>query len=217
MILRRGNLELQLIINSKTEYIDVFLKSPRSTRMTSFENGQFHRNQQWVGGEVKYDFNFNFILKVPKNMDLEVSTVNNGNVTVSNMASEDIVANNVNGNVALKNIAESRTNARTVNGKITVNYLGNPHKDSEFSTINGDITVSYQKSLSAKLYFKSMQGEFYSDFDVKPIANFQPIKSESSASKTRFKLDNSTAVQVGDGEIEHKFNTLNGDVYVKKS
>jgi hypothetical protein len=67
------------------------------------------------------------------------------------------------------------------------------------------------------LLFRSMQGEFYTDFEVKPITNSQPVKSESKSSKMIFKLENATAVQVGSGEVEYKFNTLNGDVYVKKS
>jgi hypothetical protein len=212
----KGKSELKLVVNAKSEYIDVFIESPQSTRTTRFENGKFHKNQNWVG-DTKYSFNFDFVLKVPKNMNLEVSTINDGNVIVSNMNSESIEANNVNGQVTLENIAKAKTNARTINGKITASFSGNPNKNSSFSTINGDINIILQKSLSAKLLFRSMQGDFYTDFDVKPITNFQPVKSETKSSKIILKLENATAVQVGSGEVEYKFNTLNGDVYVKKS
>ncbi|MFT5618773.1 MAG: hypothetical protein ACI85I_002008 [Arenicella sp.] len=212
----KGKSELELMVNAKSEYIDIFIKSPQSTRTTRFEDGKFHKEQHWVG-DTKYSFNFDFVLKVPKNMNLEVSTINDGNVVISNMNSEYIEANNVNGQVTLENIAKARTNARTINGKITASFSGNPDKDSSFSTINGDINITLKKSLSAKLLFRSMQGEFYTDFEVKPITNSQPVKSESKSSKMIFKLENATAVQVGSGEVEYKFNTLNGDVYVKKS
>jgi DUF4097 and DUF4098 domain-containing protein YvlB len=124
--------------------------------------------------------------------------------------------NNVNEQIEIKN-ARGTTYAHTVNGNVSVTYLNNPPEASSYYTINGDINVNYQSDLSADLQFKSMNGDFYTDF---PAAQLLPAsvtkEKEKKGDGYVFKLNTSTAVRFGKGGKTFKFETLNGNVYIKK-
>ncbi|MGC4022341.1 MAG: hypothetical protein QM734_10520 [Cyclobacteriaceae bacterium] len=51
-----------------------------------------------------YDYVFNFVVKVPAGINVEVSTVNDGNVSVENVKGA-VKANNVNGAIRLSSLA----------------------------------------------------------------------------------------------------------------
>ena len=148
-------------------------------------------------------------------MNLHISTVNDGVILVNNVTGI-IHVNNVNGEISIKN-ANNTTYAHTVNGDVNVNYTGNPIEESSYYTINGDIHISYQPDLSADLQFKSMHGDFYTDF---PGAALLPpsvtIKQEKKDGSIVYKLNAYTTVRFGKGGRNFKFETLNGNVYIKK-
>jgi DUF4097 and DUF4098 domain-containing protein YvlB len=124
--------------------------------------------------------------------------------------------NNVNDGIIISN-AKGKTRAHTVNGDVTVSYVKNPPEESSYYTINGDIKVNYQPDLSADCEFKSMNGEFFTDF---PAARILPSSvkkvEEKKGDATVYKLNSSTAVRFGNGGRTFKFETLNGNVYIKK-
>ncbi len=148
-------------------------------------------------------------------MNLNVSTIKNGHVTVENVSGAKIRAHNVNGPVALSNV-KGTTDAVTVNGNVDVKYLANPAGASSYKTINGTINVSYQSNLSADLQFKSMHGDLYTDFDNVILPANLTKNQENRGNGTVYKLSKVTAVRVGSGGALFKFETLNGSVYIKK-
>lgn len=105
-----------------------------------------------------------------------------------------------------------------MNGAVNVSYLVNPPAASVYHTINGDITVKYQNGLNADLYFKSMNGKYYTDFDhVEPISNTLEKNTENKSNSTVYKISKGNAVRIGSGGKQFNFETLNGNVYIRKS
>ena len=154
-------------------------------------------------------------MKVPYGTNLHISTVNDGVITVENV-SGTLNISNVNEDISVKN-AKGTTVAHTVNGNVSVNYLSNPPEASTYHTINGDIRVIYQPDFSADLTFKSMHGDFFTDFtEAKMLpattTKFQDLKGN----KAVYKLNTITTVRFGKGGKTFKFETLNGNVYIKK-
>ncbi|WP_396590674.1 DUF4097 family beta strand repeat-containing protein [Allomuricauda sp. R78024] len=164
--------------------------------------------------EPQYEHNLNFNLKVPNSINIDVSTVNNGEVLVKNTKGEMVIAENINGGITLTNIT-GKTKVDCINGGVNISYADNPKSPSRYYSLNGDINISYQKALSANISFKSMNGEMYTDFDI----NKQFMKADKEAdnkNRAKYKYEAKPIVQIGDGQVDFEFETLNGNVFIKK-
>jgi hypothetical protein len=196
-----------LVIETKGDTVDVFL-----TGICGCNRNKNH-NHNWHLCDFK--FNYDFKVKVPRKANINVSTVNNGNVEVQNIEG-DVVAKNVNGGITVGNISGS-AKVHTINGNVEVRHVKNPLKKSSYYSLNGDVNVYYNPDLSAEMHFKSFQGEMYSDFDntemLPPVLTTSKTKNKNN---TTYKIDNVMAIKVGKGGIVLSFETFNGDVYVRK-
>jgi len=113
--------------------------------------------------DKEYDHEMNFTIKVPKSINLHVSTINDGDVVVENM-NKFVLADNINGSIHLSNISGT-TNASTINGDVDLTYVGNPPGDSRYYSLNGDINANFKKGLAADLSFESFNGELFMNVD----------------------------------------------------
>ena len=207
--LETGKKEFRLAFDERTDTIMVYIAEPYDSRP--------HRNWQYNDdlSEIGYQYSVDFTVKVPFGMNLHISTVNDGIISVNNV-SGTLHINNVNEEIIIKN-ATGTTFAHTVNGDVSVNYITNPPDESSYYTINGNIRVTYQPDLSADLHFKSMNGDFYTDFPEVQLlpASVTKVK-EKKGDGFVYKLNTTTAVRMGKGGKTFKFETLNGNVYIKK-
>lgn len=164
--------------------------------------------------EPDYQHKLSFKVKVPQGVNLNVSTVNDGDIYVSNTSGNFIKVNNVNGGIDLKNV-EGKTNLHCINGEVNVSYASNPSENSKYYSLNGDINITYQNALSADVSFKSMNGELFTDFDVER-QYVRTKKEDSEKRKGKFKYQSTPVVQIGKGGLQLDFETLNGNVFIKK-
>lgn len=211
--LAKAKQEAQMKFQQSGDSIIVYYPSQRQdccNEKASWSSSSNQRNS-WE----EYDYNFDFKVKVPKNINLYLTTINRGDIKVSNVEGQ-IAVSNVNGGLTLDKIT-GITSAKTINGKIVATYASNPPESSEYKTLNGTITVNYQENLSADLTFKSMHGEFYTDFQVAEYLNNQvEKKEESKGDSKKYKVSSRPGIRIGKGGIKHGFETLNGDIYIKQ-
>lgn len=159
-----------------------------------------------------YDYVFNFTVKVPSGINVEVSTVNDGNVSVENVKG-NVKADNVNGAIHLVALA-GRTYASTINGDVDVDYTKNPNQDSRYYSLNGDINANFVKGLGATLAFKSFNGALYTNV---PQMEGMPATIEKEASDKGVNLKiGRNRFKIGNGGALLDFETFNGDVIVKE-
>lgn len=204
--LETGKKEFQLGFGQSGDSIVAYIAQPFDSR----PNRNMNRNI-----DIDYNYKVNYTVKVPYDLNLKISTVNNGFITVKDVSGE-IIVNNVNDGISISN-AKSATKAHTVNGDITINYLRNPTEACSYHTINGNIKVTYQPDLSADLQFKSMHGEFFTDFpEVETLPAVATKKQENNGGRMVYKLDRVNTIRFGRGGKLFKFETLNGNVYIKK-
>lgn len=205
-LLEEGKKEFTLAFDNRSDSIIAYISSPLDSRP---------RKNRYQNNEIEYEFNVDFTVKVPYGMNLNISTINNGNVAVNNVSGQ-LNVNNVNEGIEIKN-AKSKTNAHTVNGDVSVSYLVNPPDESSYYTINGDINVRYQPDLSADLQFKSMNGEMFTDFPSVQLLPAAVNKAgEKKGSGIIYKLTSTTSVRFGKGGKIFRFETINGNVYIRK-
>jgi hypothetical protein len=207
--LEAGKNEFKLVFDQNSDSVIVYIADPYDSRPHS------HDRRGWNEREIKYDFKLEFTVKVPSNINIVVSTINDGNVLVKDV-SGFLDVNNINGAIAIKN-ARGTTHASTINGDLTINYLSVPAEASSYYTLNGTLTATYPPNLSADLEFKSMNGEFYTDFNNLEVLPARVTRNKTKeGSGTVYKLDKNTSVRIGSGGKTFRFETLNGNIYVKK-
>jgi hypothetical protein len=202
--------EFKLGFDQKADTITAYTAAPYDSRPHQWRDSDRHSDRRYYTVKLEYT------VKVPNNMNLKVSTVNNGTMSVKDVYGT-LKVNNVNGPITIVN-AKNTTDAHTVNGGISVNYLANPTDASSYSTINGKLEIAYQPNLAANVQFKSMNGEFYTNFDNTEILPTQVVKTETKRdNSTTYKLNKNTQIKVGTGGKLFKFETLNGNIYIKKA
>ncbi len=169
---------------------------------------------QKLDHKVDFSYQFDFEIKVPMKTDLHLSTINEGNIVVKNVAGK-LDLSNINGSIEMTEVSNT-TKAHTINGKITAQYTQNPPSESSFKALNEDITIRFKPELSAKCHFKSMNGDLFTDFDVAEHLSGEIRQSEKQNGKAVYKIEKRNGIRIGKGETEYAFETLNGNVYLKK-
>jgi hypothetical protein len=159
-----------------------------------------------------YHFNYDFKVRVPRDVKLELRTVNNSHVYVDGTAG-DYTINNVNGPIEMKDIEGSGT-IHTVNGGVKVTYARNPQGATSFKSVNGSLDISFRSGLNADVKMKTQNGGLYTDFDVStmPVA---ATAAENRNGKFVWSSRRMTGVRIGHGGPELQFETLNGNVMIK--
>jgi hypothetical protein len=159
---------------------------------------------------VYYDVRFDFTIRVPRDAQLRLCTINGGDLTVDGTRG-DFQVDNVNGRIDMTGVAGSGR-AHTVNGPVTVSFTANPTAASSFKTVNGNVDVSFQDGLSADLRMKTMNGGLFTDFDAQPLPSIAPTSGERRNGRFVYRANEFTRVRVGRGGPEITFETLNGSV-----
>jgi hypothetical protein len=145
-----------------------------------------------------------------------VATVNDGDIVVDGVHGNFEVAN-VNGSVRLSGL-RGAGRISTVNGPVEARFERAPTAATSFKTINGKIEVAFPPDLAADLDFKTMHGQIYTDFDVEPIARAPAGQSARGDDGTLvIRTQRSSTMRVAAGGPAYSFETLNGDVYVRKN
>ena len=155
-------------------------------------------------------------IRVPRNFSLKVSTVNDGDITIDNVAGE-LEVTNVNGDITLNQVAGSAV-ANTVNGDLRATFTGiTAGAPMAFSTLNGKVDVTLPANASAALKMKSDRGEVYSDFDVALTKGQPKVARTSQDGLSRLRTDDWTYGKINSGGAELTLKTFNGNIFLRKA
>jgi hypothetical protein len=170
-------------------------------------DGPFRRQ----GGQV-YDFTYDFKIKVPRNISLDLRTVNKSHILVEGTSGEFKISN-VNGGIEMREV-EGSGSVHTVNGPVKVTFSRNPTGATSFKSVNGTLDVTFRGGLNADVRMKTMNGGMFTDFPVTamPASGIQPERRDGMFV---WKSNRMTGVRIGSGGPELSFETLNGEVLIK--
>jgi hypothetical protein len=155
------------------------------------------------------------VIQAPFNTTLELSSMNNGIITVENITGE-VEVSNMNGPIKLSGISGTVV-AHSMNGSVTVALKSvTPDKPMSFSTMNGDIDVTLPANVKAKVKMKSQSGEVYSDFDIQVDTAPQKIE-EKDEGRYRISFEKYIIGTINGGGPEYTFKTYHGDIIIRKA
>jgi hypothetical protein len=202
--IQQAQKEVKMDISTEGNSIRVFVDGPFRD-----EKGHINWNIKKAGYIVQYDFE----LKVPHKTALSLSTINKGDILVSDIEG-DFEVRNVNGGIRMKEVIGSG-NAHTVNGKVLVDFVKNPVSDCSFHTINGKVAIVFRPGLSADFQLKTFNGKMYSDFPAAYLPA-KPGKGGRKDGKYVYKSNRFQGIRIGKGGPAIKMDTLNGNIYITK-
>jgi hypothetical protein len=157
-----------------------------------------------------------FDIQVPETADLDVSTVNDGEVFVAGVRGQ-VNASNVNGDVTVEGLHHCG-DFKTINGEIEVGFEHPPEGQCRFKTINGDIITRLPERSGADLSLDIGHGKIRSEFNLTALAMpAQVEKSQSRHGGTHYRISKATGLRLGSGGASFKFESLNGDIEINQN
>jgi hypothetical protein len=184
--------------------MEVYVGHPCDARQRHDDRDDDHDH-----AKAKYDFE----IEVPQGVAVDLSTVLDGKVTLTDHRGPFRVTN-VNGAVEATGISGSGR-ATTVNGAVTVRFADNPREACRFETVNGAVDVAFRPGLAADLRFKTLNGDVYSDFPYTYRSAVETHRHQEGG-MTVLSSRSLAGIRVGGGGVEHSLTTVNGNIYVRQ-
>lgn len=157
-------------------------------------------------------------LKVPRRTSLELNTTNDGDIDVDGVEGEFEI-NNTNGAVTLTNVSGSVV-AHALNEDLVVRFLKiDPKKSMSFSSMNGDVDITLPATVKADVRIKTDNGEIYTDFDIQMnqrSPRVEETKENTKGKKYHVRVDSSMTGSLNGGGPELRFESFNGNIYIRK-
>lgn len=214
---------VQLGVIDEADSIVLFVEGTCNT-FSKYDGKKARNGNRWMkrwgyswndcGKNCQENFNYtmDFVVKVPAGVNVMVSTINDGDISVEQVKGI-VYASNINGSVKLQNLVRE-ADASTINGNVDIEYAKNPVKDCRFYSLNGDINAYFQKGLAANFSFESFNGDFYTD--IEPLESLPVQVTETKSGEgVKYKV-NGNRYKIRTGGPLLDFETFNGNVYVKE-
>lgn len=162
-----------------------------------------------------FDKTVDLNIQVPHNFDLFLKTIDNGEISVHDVAGT-LEISNVEGSITLNNISGSAV-ANTVDGNIIATFN---HVDDEtpmaFSTVDGKIDVKFPADTKALLKMKSDYGDVFSDFEIALQERKNQATRNEETGIYRVEIEEWTYGKINKGEREILLKSLDGNIYIRK-
>ncbi len=157
-------------------------------------------------------------ITVPTHTNLELSTVNDGNILVEGVDGEMEISD-VNGAITLTGVGGSVV-AHTVNGKVTATLARvATQKPMAFTSLNGAVDVTLPAAARANLKLRTDNGSVFTDFDLKvQPQGTSAIVEDTRQSGGRYRVEVNKVIygSINGGGPEVELRTFNGNVYVRR-
>lgn len=221
--LEEGKTAIQLGVIDDADSLILYVEGTCS-KFSKYSGTKFRNGTRWMRSwgyswndcgkncDESFDYTMDFLVKVPAGINVFLSTINDGDISVENVKGA-VYANNINGSVKLKNLMRE-ADASTINGDVDIEYAKNPVKDCRFYSLNGDINAYFQKGLAANFSFESFNGDFYTD--IEPVESLPVQVTETKNGEgVKYKV-NGSRYKIRTGGPLLDFETFNGNVYLKE-
>jgi hypothetical protein len=156
------------------------------------------------------------LARVPRRADVELQTVNDGELFISNITG-NIELYNTNGPITAKNISGSVI-AESINDTIDVSFgQVDGGQASSFESINGDLYLRIPARAGVEVHLDSSRGEIYSDFEVEIVPTEKKVQRNEDGSGTSIRIENVIVARINGGGPAIRLKTLHGDIHILKA
>ena len=155
------------------------------------------------------------VARIPRRANLELSTVNDGEILVSNI-SGNLQLENTNGPITARNISGSVI-AETVNESIDVSFASIDASNAmSLISFNGDINLGLPPAAKVQLHLDNARGEIYSDFEVEIKPSKRVTERSDEHGGVEVRIESIIVADINGGGSVIKLKTLHGDININK-
>ena len=156
------------------------------------------------------------IARVPRRADLEISTIEGGEIIVSNITG-NLELSNVQGPITASGISGSVI-AESVNAAIDLAFVSiDEVTASSMETVNGELTVRLPANLGTQIHLDTAQGEIISDFEVDVQPSKPVITRNTDGGGSEVRIESVIIANINGGGPIIRMNSLNGDIHIRKT
>lgn len=156
------------------------------------------------------------VARVPLRGNLHLSTVNNGEIVVRDVAGNHELEN-TNGPITASGINGSVI-AEAINDTIDVSFTGiDASQAMSFESINGDINLGIPGDAGVQLHIDTSEGDIYSDFEVEVQTSNPVVERRENGGGVQVKVESIIIANVNGGGPVIRLETLNGDININNS
>lgn len=155
------------------------------------------------------------VARVPRDANVELNTINNGEIIVSNLIG-NLELYNVNGPITARNIIGSVI-AESVNDTIDIGFISlDPDNASSMESINGELILGIPEGVGVTTQLDTSQGEIYSDFEVEVAAGEPLVEREEGNDRVSIYIESVITAKINGGGPIVRMKTLHGDINIRK-
>jgi len=156
------------------------------------------------------------VARIPRRADLDLSTVQNGEIIVSNI-SGNLELSNVNGPITASGISGSII-ATSVNDAVDLSFVSIDDANvSSLETVNGELTVRLPANLGVQIHLDTSQGEIFSDFEVDVQPSKPSVIRNENSGGSEVRIESVIIANINGGGPIIRMNSLNGDINIRKT
>lgn len=184
------------------------------------EGGSYSFDIDEEDNEISFDTDHraervNLVARIPKRANVTLSTVNDGEIIVSNITG-NLELSNTNGPITASKISGTVI-AESINADVDISFSKMDDVDaSSFETINGNITVGLPSNAGAELHLDSARGEITSDFEVVVVPTDGTVTREEGQNGVEVRIEQNIVARINNGGPVLRFKTLHGDIHIRK-
>ncbi len=154
--------------------------------------------------------------RIPRRADLNLSTVNDGEIIVRNITGT-LELGNTNGPVTATGISGSVI-AESINDNIEIGFASLPREVAmSMESVSGNLIVRLPADAGAELHLDSSQGEILSDFEVEVVPSKPVVERDDSGDGISVRVENTIVARVNGGGPVIRLKTLSGDISILKA
>lgn len=156
------------------------------------------------------------LARVPRHADVELQTINDGEIIVSNLIGS-LELYNTNGPITAKNVSGSVI-AESVNDDIDISFAGlDADNASSMESINGDLYLGLPATAGARAFLDSVRGEVYSEFEVEIEPSQPVVERDDDENGVSIRIESVIIAKINGGGPDIRMKTLQGDINIKKT
>ena len=154
--------------------------------------------------------------RVPRQDDLALGTINDGEIVVRNVTGS-LELSNTNGPITARGIRGSVI-AESINEDIDISFDAiDSNNAMSMSSMNGDLVVHLPDKAGVELHLDNAEGEIYSDFEVDVQPSKPVIERKDRRGGVEVRVESAIVANVNGGGTVLRMKTLNGNIEIKKT
>jgi DUF4097 and DUF4098 domain-containing protein YvlB len=210
----RDDVEIEVsIVDSERKIITPSGAKPFRNRGYSLQVNE-HNNRITIGTDWRAN-KVTVVVRIPRLADLDLSTVNDGEIIVSDI-SGDLELSNTNGPITANRISGSVI-AESVNETIDIGFVDiDDNKATSLESINGDLYLRLPTGTGAQIHLDTARGEITSDFEVELQPAKQSIERDEHQGGVAIRIESVIVADINGGGRIIRLKSLHGDIHISE-